>query len=90
MLRDEIVPLIDLRLTLKLKPATEAEKDKRSVVIVEKGQRRLGLVADHLIGKQEVVVKPLGRLVQGIRGLGGATILGDGRVALILDVTSLV
>ena len=90
MLRDEIVPLIDLRFTLKLTPATEAEKDRRSVVIVEKGQRRLGLVADHLIGKQEVVVKPLGRLVQGIRGLGGATILGDGRVALILDVTSLV
>ena len=48
-----------------------------------------GLAADELLGEQQAVIKPLGRLVQGIRGVSGSTILGNGRVALILDVPAL-
>jgi two-component system chemotaxis sensor kinase CheA len=59
------------------------------VVIVTVGMQRVGLHVDQLIGQEEVVIKPLGALVQGTRGLAGATITGDGRIALILDLPGL-
>jgi len=59
------------------------------VVLVRAGEHSTGLVADELVGSREIVVKAVGPQVAGIRGISGATILGDGRVALILDVTGL-
>jgi two-component system chemotaxis sensor kinase CheA len=59
------------------------------VVIVSVGTQKIGLLVDQLIGQEEVVIKPLGALLQGTKGLAGATITGDGRIALILDLPSL-
>jgi two-component system chemotaxis sensor kinase CheA len=59
------------------------------VVIVTVGSQRIGLLVDQLIGQEEVVIKPLGAMLHGTKGLAGATITGDGRIALILDLPSL-
>ncbi len=59
------------------------------VVVVNVGNVQVGLVVDHLIGQEEVVIKPLGALLQGMQGMAGATITGDGKIALILDVPGL-
>jgi two-component system chemotaxis sensor kinase CheA len=88
ILRDEVVPLIKIWQIFGIEKALEEED--LTVVFVEKGDKKLGLVVDYLIGQQEIVIKPLGKIFQNIRGVAGATILGDGRVALILDVATLV
>ncbi len=62
----------------------------RHVVVVNLGSKRVGLVVDELFGQEDVVVKPLGRMLHGLSGLAGATITGDGRVSLILDVPGIV
>jgi len=59
------------------------------IVIVSVGTQRVGFVVDQLIGQEEVVIKPLGKMLQGTPGLAGATITGDGTIALILDVPSM-
>ena len=59
------------------------------VVVVSVGTQRVGFVVDQLIGQEEVVIKPLGKMLQGTPGMAGATITGDGRIALILDVPSM-
>ncbi|MDH5730188.1 MAG: chemotaxis protein CheW, partial [Gammaproteobacteria bacterium] len=64
--------------------------DQGHVVVVTIGNQKVGFVVEHLIGQEEVVIKPLGALLHGTAGLSGATITGDGRIALILDVPSLV
>ena len=67
------------------------EKDKTPlVVVVEKGDKQVGLGVDHITGQQETIIKPLDPKLKGIKGLSGATILGDGRVALILDIGTLI
>jgi two-component system chemotaxis sensor kinase CheA len=58
-------------------------------VIVKKGEKLSGFLVDNLIGQHEIVIKSLGKLLAGIKTIAGATILGDGNVALILDVNSL-
>ena len=66
--------------------------DKRAmahVVVVHAGSRQVGFVVDQLIGQEEVVIKALGAKLQGLEGLSGATITGDGKIALILDVPGL-
>ena len=63
---------------------------KASVVIVNKGDKKAGFVVDSLIGQQEIVIKTLGKFLTNIKMIAGATILGDGEVALILDVNTLV
>jgi two-component system, chemotaxis family, sensor kinase CheA len=63
---------------------------KGHIVIVSIGTARFGLVVDQLIGQEEVVIKPLGAMLQGTKGLAGATITGDGRIALILDLPGLI
>lgn len=60
-----------------------------TVVIVQKGDQQAGLVVDNLIGQQEIVIKSLGKYINGNKLISGATILGDGDVALILDVNTL-
>ena len=88
VLRDEVVPLIKLWEVFNIEKALEEED--LTVVFVEKGDKKMGLVVDYLIGQQEIVIKPLGKVFQNIKGVAGATILGDGRVALILDIATLV
>jgi two-component system chemotaxis sensor kinase CheA len=88
MLRDEVVPLVSLQDMFGIeRPLGE---DELTIVFVERGDTKIGLVVDYLIGQQEVVIKPLGKIFQNIKGIAGATILGDGRVALILDVATLI
>ncbi len=67
-----------------------AQSVGRSVVVVQYAERKAGLIVDQLAGEYQTVIKPLGRLFDGLRGISGATILGDGAVALILDIPSLV
>ena len=89
VLRNKPVPLYYLASWLV--PGHGARRSGRAhVVIVSLGTQRIGFVVDQLIGQEEVVIKPLGRMLQGTAGLSGATITGDGRIALILDVPSMV
>jgi two-component system chemotaxis sensor kinase CheA len=91
--REEVIPIIRLEKELGIPPSEEPEKEKLngriSVVIVEYGQKSIGLTVSQVLGEQDIVVKPLGSLMKRIKGIAGATILGDGRVALILDILSL-
>jgi len=90
--RDEVIPIIrlDKELGVAISASAEEGSDKRiSLVIVEYGKRALGLVVTQVMGEQDIAVKPLGSLVKRTKGIAGATILGDGRVALILDIMSL-
>lgn len=67
----------------------QREENESHVVVVHIGTQKVGFVVDQLIGQEEVVIKPLGALLHDVKGLAGATITGDGRIALILDVPSL-
>jgi two-component system chemotaxis sensor kinase CheA len=88
-IRDKAVPLFYLKRWL-VKGASQSKHDGYGhVVIVTVGTQRLGFVVDQLIGQEEVVIKPLGKMLQGTPGMAGATITGDGRIALILDVPSM-
>ncbi len=87
--RDRALPLFYLRKWLVKNSAGLEDKDGGHVVITNVGGTHVGLVVDHLIGQEEVVIKPLGALLQGIQGMAGATITGDGKIALILDVPGL-
>lgn len=89
LVRDRPVPLFWLREWL-VAPDSDSKRPKlEHVVMVHVGTQRVGLVVEQLIGQEEVVVKPLGALLLGTAGLSGATITGDGRLALILDVAGL-
>ncbi|OQX81133.1 MAG: hypothetical protein B6D56_03135 [Candidatus Omnitrophica bacterium 4484_70.1] len=88
-LRGEIIPLIKLDEVLEI-GSGKMEKEEISVVVVESRTKDMGLVVDRVIGEQDVVVKPLGKLLGRVKNFTGATILGDGRVALILDVINLI
>ena len=88
VVRDEIIPIIRLRSVLGL--PEEEDKDMMMGVIVKKGEKQVGFIVDSLIGQQEIVIKSLGKYLSGIDIIAGATILGNGEVALILDVNSLI
>lgn len=88
MVRNEIIPIVRLRSVLGL-PEQE-DKDLMMGVIVKKGERQVGFIIDSLIGQQEIVIKSLGKYLSGIDIIAGATILGNGEVALILDINSLI
>lgn len=89
-IRDQAIPLFFLKnwLIKGENVSTKTQKEGH-VVIVTVGTRRVGFVVDQLIGQEEVVIKPLGKMLQGTPGMAGATITGDGTIALILDVPSL-
>jgi two-component system chemotaxis sensor kinase CheA len=87
-LRDRMVPLVHLADALG-EPRREAGERALNVVLVDTGGLEYGLVVDELHDTVEIVVKPLGRHLKGIPDYAGATILGDGRVAVILDVAGL-
>lgn len=84
---DAVIPLV--RVSKKLGTETTG-KNKKYIVIVKVGEKIVGLLVDSLLGQQEIVIKPLGKTLQGLKEYIGATILGDGLVTLILDVAALV
>lgn len=87
-LRGAVIPLIRLDQVLDMEEKQE-EPENLTVVIVKKGDSLAGLVVDNLIGQQEIVIKSLGKYIKQCKFISGATILGDGEVALILDANAL-
>lgn len=89
VVREKVFPLFHVKRWLVPSQAGGEPPANAHVVIVAMGTRQVGFVVDQLIGQEEVVIKPLGRALQGTPGMAGATITGDGRIALIIDVPSL-
>ena len=87
VLRGEIIPIIRMEQTLFVPHLKDS--DELFVVVVHAGEAKAGIVVDKLIGQQEIVIKTLGNLFMGLKMFSGATILGEGRVALILDVATM-
>jgi len=86
-LRDEVLPYMRLRDYFE-EPCSE--KSNESIVVVKYGANKAGFVVDELLGELQTVIKPMGKILQNVKGLSGATILGSGNVAIILDVPNLV
>lgn len=90
MLRGQVLPLLRLHGVLDC-PAPDEKKNNLIVVVVEKMGNNIGFVVDELLGQQEVIIKTLdSKILKNMRGFAGATILGDGSVALILDIATLI
>jgi len=87
-LRGQVIPIIRMKQVLDIEETEEEES--MVVVIVRKGDKQVGLVVDNLIGQQEIVIKSLGKYIDNNKTISGATILGDGEVALIVDVNALI
>ncbi|KEI96049.1 chemotaxis protein CheA [Clostridium botulinum] len=85
--RGNVIPFVRVNQKLGLQ---ESENDKKYIVIVKSGEKTVGLLVDGLLGQKEIVIKPFGKTLQGLKEYIGATILGDGLVTLILDVAALV
>jgi len=92
LLREDVIPLYALQELLELPPSIKPPDASglETVLIAEVGDARVAIRVDEVIGQQEIAIKALDRLLKGIRGFSGATILGNGKIALILDVNSLV
>lgn len=91
MVRDKAMPLFYLTkwLVTSMDDKEASEDVEEQVVVTHLGNQRIGFVVSQVVGQEEVVIKPLGHLLHGLDGFAGATITGDGRIALILDVPSL-
>ncbi|OUR73237.1 chemotaxis protein CheA [Methylophaga sp. 41_12_T18] len=89
IVRNKALPLFYLRKWLTSSFTETKKTDIEHVVIVNVGTQRVGFVVDQLLGQEEVVIKPLGAMLHGTKGLAGATITGDGRISLILDFPEL-
>ncbi|NUU95388.1 chemotaxis protein CheA [Marinitoga sp. 1135] len=87
VLRGEIIPLIRLRELFKMPPKEEDFVEK--IVIVKTANRKYGVVVDNLLGQDDIVIKSLGKYLNSVKEFSGGAILGDGRIALILDITNL-
>ena len=88
--RGNIIPLLDLKEVFELAEQDTSADELKSIVIVRKGEKLAGLVVDSFIGQQEIVLKGLGNYLNSVFAISGATILGDGQVALIVDCNSLI
>lgn len=89
MVRGKPLPLYYLKRWLVSGHRGDAGVEEGHVVVVSVGTQKVGFVVDQLVGQEEVVIKPLGHMLQGTQGMSGATITGDGRIALIIDVPGL-
>jgi two-component system chemotaxis sensor kinase CheA len=89
IVREKAVPLFYLRDWLADGMTSKHGAGQGHVVIVSVGTQRIGFVVDGLLGQEEVVIKALGEMLQGTSGMAGATITGDGKIAMILDVPTL-
>jgi two-component system chemotaxis sensor kinase CheA len=90
LLRGEVLPIIRLRNLLQVPtpPDYKEKEEELSIVVCASGERRGGFMVDELLGQQEIVIKSLGNLLGGLPGIMGATMRGDGSIALILDIPS--
>jgi two-component system, chemotaxis family, sensor kinase CheA len=88
-LRGTILPLLNLRIFFGEKAECSADT-KKNVIVVRSGDYKFGLIVEELLGEFQTVIKPLGKIFRGLRGIGGSTILGSGEVALIIDVPILI
>ncbi|MGG3882934.1 chemotaxis protein CheW [Brevibacillus panacihumi] len=88
--RGRVVPLVSLEEIFQVPSNQEETNDEVAVVIVRKGEKMAGLVVDSFIGQQEIVLKSLGKYLVNVFAISGATILGDGQVALIIDCNALI
>ena len=86
-LREQALPVLSLRTLYELDDTPVPART--SVVVVQSGARRFGVLVDTLLGQHQTVIKPLGRMFRSLRGMSGSSILGNGEVALIFDVHSL-
>ncbi len=84
-LRDHVLPLLDLRDFFGYKK-NNIDHKKENIVVVNFGTLKVGLIVDELLGEFQTVIKPMGKVFQNLKGIGGATILGDGTVSPILDI----
>ncbi|WP_432697749.1 chemotaxis protein CheA [Marinobacterium sp. YM272] len=89
IVRDQALPLFHLKRWMVNGMQNAPLPEQGHVVIVTVGTTRVGFVVDQLVGQEEVVIKPLGTILHGTPGLSGATITGDGRIALIIDIPNL-
>ena len=89
LVRGDVLTLADLGGLLGASPEGGKDREEYPVVVVRTGRMRIGFLVDELIGQQDIVIKSLGRFLSKIQGIAGATILGDGNVALILDTAGL-
>ncbi|WP_417537124.1 chemotaxis protein CheA [Marinomonas sp.] len=89
VIRGKTLPIFHLKSWLVKGNAKGDLPTEAHVVVVQVGMSEVGFVVDQLVGQEEVVIKPLGKMLQGTAGMAGATITGDGRIALILDVPSM-
>jgi two-component system chemotaxis sensor kinase CheA len=87
LLRGEVMPVVRLRNLFGYKP--QEEDSKEHIVIIKIGNKKYGVVVDRLLGQDDIVIKSLGSLLNNVKEFSGGAILGDGRIALILDVASL-
>ena len=87
--RENVLPIIRLAGILDVK-SNDEQQEYLTLVVVKKGEKNSGLVVDSLIGQHEIVIKSLGKYLGNIKAIAGATILGDGQVALIIDTNSIV
>ena len=85
-LRGQVLPVMSLRALYGIE---SLEPERSSVVVIQSGGRRYGVMVDGLLGQHQTVIKPLGRMFRSLRGMSGSSILGNGEVALIFDVSSL-
>ena len=88
-IRDQTLPLFYLHPWLVRSNSFDGPKVEHKVLVIQMGGSRLCLVVDHIIGQEEVVIKPLGKILNVVPGFSGATITGDGSIALVLDMPSL-
>lgn len=88
--RGKVIPLVDLNAVFETNKELEEQEDMLSVVVVRKGEKLAGLVVDDLLGQQDIVLKSMGRYLSQVFAISGATILGDGQVALIVDCNALI
>ena len=86
VLRDEVLPLVWGEELLNLKKVNKNNGDYGYAIIIEQRERKFGFVVSRLLGQQQIVIKPLGKILKGAKNFSGATILGDGSVVLIIDV----
>lgn len=89
VIRGKTLPIFHLKNWLIGGVDYDSKPEEAHVVVVQVGMNEVGFVVDQLVGQEEVVIKPLGKMLQGTPGMAGATITGDGRIALILDVPSM-
>ncbi|WP_195573201.1 chemotaxis protein CheA [Paenibacillus sp. 1001270B_150601_E10] len=88
--RDSVIPLVSLSTLFACPSYSDMDEEETEIIIIRKGERLAALAIDDFIGQNEIVLKPLGNYLGSVQGISGATILGDGQVALIVDPSTLI